>query len=171
MPFCSKFVWRKFCVEKKWQIWGLFISNKFNQFFPPTHRSFSSPVFLHSVFFSNLCFFSSSVFFQSVFFCNVACSTFQLPCCGQLDKKGEARFVQGICSRSTLTSVFYLAHLYHPRHLSQHHHCDNVFLCFCALSCRSSKNMIARSQCVQSAFMQKILCRMQYSVNWTDGWS
>ena len=69
--FCSKFVWRQFCVEKKWQIWGLFISNKFNQFFPPTHRSFSSPVFspfcvcLQSVFFFNTSdFFPICVFLQ-----------------------------------------------------------------------------------------------------------
>ena len=108
----------------------IFVEKNLSCTFPPTHRSFSSPVFspfcvfLQSVFFS-----TPRIFFQSVFFCNVACSTFQLPCCGQLDKKGEARFVQGICSRSTLTSVFYLAHLYHPRHLSQHHHCDHLFLC------------------------------------------
>ena len=24
--FCSKFVWRKICVEKEWQIWGLSLS-------------------------------------------------------------------------------------------------------------------------------------------------
>ena len=108
---------------------------------------FSSPVFSpFCVFLQSVFFKLSGFFFQSVFFCNVACSTFQLPCCGQLDKKGEARFVQGICSRSTLTSVFYLAHLYHPHHLSQHWHCDNVFLCLCAHSCRSSKNMFAAMQ-------------------------